>query len=42
MVQLRTLEDDYNRLLPVYEAGGISTQQIDWSVNQATKSLPSS
>ena len=29
MVQLRTLEDDYNRLLPVYEAGGISTQQIE-------------
>ena len=28
MVQLRTVEDDYNRLLPVYEAGGISTQQI--------------
>lgn len=28
MVQLRTLEDDYNRMLPVYEAGGISAQQI--------------
>jgi len=29
LVQLRTLEDDYNRLKPVYEAGGISAQQID-------------
>lgn len=28
LVQLRTIEDDYNRLLPVYEAGGISAQQI--------------
>lgn len=28
LVQLRTAEDDYNRLLPVYEAGGISAQQI--------------
>lgn len=28
-VQLKTVEDDYNRLLPVYEAGGISTQQIE-------------
>lgn len=28
-VQLQTLEDDYQRLLPVYEAGGISRQQID-------------
>lgn len=27
-VQLKTVEDDYNRLLPVYEAGGISAQQI--------------
>jgi membrane fusion protein (multidrug efflux system) len=24
LVQLKTVEDDYNRLLPVYEAGGIS------------------
>ena len=29
LVQLRTLEDDYNRLKPVYDAGGISAQQID-------------
>lgn len=29
LVQLQTLESDYNRLLPVYEAGGISTQQIE-------------
>ena len=29
MVQLRTIEDDYTRLKPVYEAGGISRQQID-------------
>lgn len=28
-VQLKTVEDDYNRLLPVFEAGGISAQQID-------------
>lgn len=28
-VQLQTLENDYNRLLPVYEAGGISQQQIE-------------
>lgn len=28
LVQLQTAEDDYNRLLPVYEAGGISAQQI--------------
>lgn len=28
LVQLKTIEDDYNRLLPVYEAGGISAQQI--------------
>lgn len=28
-VQLRTVEDDYNRLRPVYEAGGISAQQIE-------------
>jgi len=28
LVQLQTVEDDYNRLLPVYEAGGISAQQI--------------
>ena len=28
-MQLKTVEDDYNRLLPVYEAGGISTQQIE-------------
>jgi len=28
-VQLQTVEDDYNRLLPVYEAGGISAQQIE-------------
>ena len=27
-VQLKTVEDDYNRLLPVYKAGGISAQQI--------------
>ena len=27
-VQLKTVEDDYERLLPVYEAGGISAQQI--------------
>lgn len=29
LVQLRTIEADYNRLLPVYKAGGISKQQID-------------
>lgn len=29
LVQLQTLESDYNRLLPVYEAGGISAQQIE-------------
>lgn len=29
LVQLRTVEDDYNRLKPVYEAGGISAQQIE-------------
>ena len=28
LIQLRNLEADYNRLLPVYEAGGISSQQI--------------
>ena len=28
LLQLKTVEDDYNRLLPVYEAGGISAQQI--------------
>ena len=28
-VQLRTIEDDYNRLKPVFDAGGISRQQID-------------
>lgn len=28
-VQLKILEDDYNRLKPVYDAGGISAQQID-------------
>lgn len=27
-VQLQTVEDDYNRLLPVFQAGGISAQQI--------------
>lgn len=34
LVQLRTAEDDYNRLLPVYEAGGISAQQIEQSKAQ--------
>ena len=29
LIQLRNLEADYNRLLPVYEAGGISSQQIE-------------
>ena len=29
MVQLKTIEDDYNRLKPVFEAGGISRQAID-------------
>ena len=29
LVQLKTVEDDYTRLLPVYEAGGISAQQIE-------------
>ena len=29
LVQLKTVEDDYNRLLPVFEAGGISAQQIE-------------
>ena len=29
LVQLKTVEDDYNRLLPVYEAGGISAQKIE-------------
>lgn len=28
LVQLKTIEDDYNRLLPVFQAGGISEQQI--------------
>ncbi len=28
LVQLRTIEDDYNRLKPVFDAGGISSQQI--------------
>ena len=28
LLQLNNLEADYNRLLPVYEAGGISAQQI--------------
>ena len=28
-IQLNNIEADYNRLLPVYEAGGISTQQIE-------------
>ena len=28
LIQLRNLDADYNRLLPVYEAGGISAQQI--------------
>ena len=36
LVQLKTVEDDYNRLLPVYEAGGISAQQIQ----QAKAQLP--
>ena len=27
LVQLRTVEDDYNRLKPVYEAGGISRSE---------------
>ncbi|WP_418990893.1 efflux RND transporter periplasmic adaptor subunit [Alistipes sp.] len=29
LVQLKTVEDDYNRLRPVHEAGGISDQQIE-------------
>ena len=29
LIQLRNLEADYNRLLPVHEAGGISKQQIE-------------
>ena len=29
LIQLRNLETDYNRLLPVHEAGGISAQQIE-------------
>lgn len=29
LIQLRNIEADYNRLLPVYEAGGISSQQIE-------------
>lgn len=29
LIQLRNLESDYNRLKLVYEAGGISSQQID-------------
>lgn len=29
LIQLRNLEADYNRLLPVHEAGGISAQQIE-------------
>lgn len=36
LVQLKTVEDDYNRLLPVYEAGGISTQQIEQAKAQLT------
>lgn len=35
LLQLKRLEDDYNRLLPVFKAGGISEQQID----QAKSSL---
>ncbi len=34
LVQLKNAESDYNRLLPVYEAGGISTQQIEQSKAQ--------
>ena len=29
LIQLRNLEADYNRLLPVHQAGGISAQQIE-------------
>ncbi len=34
LLQLQILEDDYNRLLPVYEAGGISAQQIAQAKSQ--------
>lgn len=34
LMQLKNLEEDYNRLLPVYEAGGISKQQIDQALTQ--------
>lgn len=34
LVTLKNLESDYNRLLPVYEAGGISAQQIDQAKTQ--------
>lgn len=34
IVTLKNLESDYNRLLPVYEAGGISAQQIDQARTQ--------
>ncbi len=33
-VQLQNLQTDYNRLLPVYKAGGISSQQIDQAKTQ--------
>ena len=38
LVQLQTIESDYNRLLPVYEAGGISAQQIEQALH--ARSLP--
>lgn len=34
MVQLKNVEDDYNRLLPVFEAGGISAQQMQQAETQ--------
>lgn len=34
LVTLKNLESDYNRLLPVFEAGGISAQQIDQARTQ--------
>lgn len=34
MVTLKNLEADYNRLKPVYEAGGISAQQLDQTLTQ--------
>lgn len=34
LVQLKKVEDDYNRLLPVFKAGGISAQQLQQAETQ--------